>query len=72
MWNWFVAVNVYIRKKCSHVPSCFWPVIDNITEKKNNEWVLIKINCKERLLTSINSRKMGFAGHVLRKQNIEK
>ena len=32
--------------------------------------MLEKIDCKERLLTTINRRKMSFVGHVLRRKDI--
>ena len=37
---------------------------------RSNEWVLEKMDCKERLLTTINRRKMSFAGHALRHKDI--
>ena len=37
---------------------------------RSNEWVLEKMDCKERLLTTINRQKMSFAGHVLRHKDI--
>ena len=40
------------------------------TDMKSNEWVLEKIDCKERLLTAINRRKMSFVGHILRHKDI--
>ena len=30
------------------------------TDMKSNEWLLEKMDCKERLLTAINRRKMSF------------
>ena len=40
------------------------------TEMRSNEWVLEKMDCEERLLTTINRRKMTFVGHVLRYKDI--
>ena len=42
------------------------------TDKKTNAWTLENINCKERLLTTINKRKMSFIGHILRSDLLEK
>ena len=36
----------------------------------SNEWVLERIDCKERLLATINRRNMFFVGHVLRRRDI--
>ena len=36
------------------------------TQKKTNEWILNKMNVRERLLTFINHRKMAFIEHALR------
>ena len=41
------------------------------TKKITNESILMRMNCKQRLLTSITSRKVAFVGHVMRKQNFE-
>ena len=40
------------------------------TEKKTNEWVLEKIAVNERLLTTLNRRKMSLIGHILRANDI--
>ena len=40
------------------------------TDSKSNEWVLEKMDCKERLLATLNRRKMYFVGHVLRRKDI--
>ena len=40
------------------------------TDRKSNEWVLEKIDCKDRLLATTNRRKMSFVGHVLRRKDI--
>ena len=40
------------------------------TDRKSNEWVLEKVDCKERLLATINRLKMSFVGHVLRRKDI--
>ena len=40
------------------------------TEKKTNEWILNKMDVSERLLTTINRRKMAFVGHILRGKDI--
>ena len=40
------------------------------TEKKTNEWILNKMDVSERLLTTINRRKMAFVGHRLRGKDI--
>ena len=36
------------------------------TEKKTNDEVLRRINCKDRLLDILNKRKLKFIGHVMR------
>lgn len=41
-------------------------------KSKTNEWVLNKVDNKERLLSVINRRMMAFAGHILRKRDCEK
>ena len=40
------------------------------TDKKSNEWVLEKMDCKERLLATLNRKKMSFVGHILRRKDI--
>ena len=40
------------------------------TEKKTNEWILNKMDVSERLLTTINRRKVAFVGHMLRGKDI--
>ena len=40
------------------------------TEKKTNECILNRIDVSERLLTTINRRKMAFVGHILRGKDI--
>ena len=40
------------------------------TEKKTDEWILNKMDVSERLLTTINRRKMTFVGHILRGKDI--
>ena len=40
------------------------------TEKKANKWVLEKIPYQEKLLVTLNRRKMSFLGHVLRSNDI--
>ena len=40
------------------------------TEKKTNDWILNKIDVSERLVTTINRRKMAFIGHILRGNDI--
>ena len=42
------------------------------TEKKTNDQVLRRINCKDRLLDTLNSRKLKFIGHVMRSKSLEK
>ena len=42
----------------------------NWTEKKTNEWLLKKMDASERLLKTINRRKMAFIGHILRGKDI--
>ena len=40
------------------------------TEKKTNEWILNKMDVSERLLTTVNRRKMASIGHKLRGKDI--
>ena len=40
------------------------------TAKKTNEWVLERMACKERLLITLNRRKISFVGHVLRSKDL--
>ena len=42
------------------------------TEKKTNDEVLRRINCKDRLLGTLNRRKLNFVGHVIRSKRLEK
>ena len=42
------------------------------TEKKTNDEVLRRINCKDRLLDILNRRKLKFIGHVMRSESLEK
>ena len=42
------------------------------TEKKTNDKVLRRINCNDRLLDTLNRRKLNFIGHVMRSKNLEK
>jgi len=37
---------------------------------RSNEWVVEKMDYKERLLTTFNRRKMSFIGHVQRHKDI--
>ena len=41
-----------------------------LLKKKTNEWVLEKMEVEERLLTTLNRRKMAFVGHILRGKDI--
>ena len=41
-------------------------------EKKMNEEVLRRNNCKDRLLGTLNRRKLKFIGHVMRSKSLEK
>ena len=50
---------------------CYRPLLRiSWTEKKTNEWILNKMDVSERLLTTINRRKMAFVGHILRGKGI--
>ena len=40
------------------------------TDMRSYEWVLEKMDCKERLLTTIDRRKISFVGHVLMHKDI--
>ena len=40
------------------------------TEKKTNKWILNKMDVKERLITTINRKKMAFIGHIRRGKDI--
>ena len=40
------------------------------TEKTTNEWILNKMDVSERLLTTIDCRKMSVIGHILRGKDI--
>ena len=42
------------------------------TEKKTNDEVLRRLNCKDRLLGILNSKKLKFIGHVMRSESLEK
>ena len=42
------------------------------TEKKTDDEVLRRINCKNRLLEILNRRKLKFIGHVMRSESLEK
>jgi len=38
------------------------------TAKKTNEWVLNKAGVKRELLDIVKARKLGYSGHIMRKQ----
>ena len=42
----------------------------SFTERKTNEWILERMAVKERLLTTLNRRKMAFVGHIFRGNDI--
>ena len=42
------------------------------TDRITNEEVLRRISCKERLLNTLNERKLAFIGHILRTNGLEK
>ena len=50
---------------------CYRPLLRiSWIDMKSNEWIQEKMDCKKRLLTEINRRKMSFVGHVLRHKDI--
>ena len=42
------------------------------TDRITNEEVLQRINCQERLLNTLNARKLTFIGHILRSNGLDK